>query len=275
MQTEKEANMYEEWPILPYHRKIQPHFLFIITPPFTGSTALAQILNTSHRTMLLHPSGEGQWIIPGLATLNREERWNPKRTMKYKSIRSVWLNKYQEIKRLVYNVDVVIEKSPPNMIHIEKYMKVFKNNSLLANNRNPYAYCASILYRNYNISLMTREQRIKILQEIAFDWFRKSARVKKLTEKHRIPLLTYESICASPSSILSKLKNMENLPAGVADTIDPNVPIKVKDYKTQKLADQNERQLAKLKKKEIEILRNIFSKRNELLNFFGYSSEDI
>ncbi len=49
----------------------QPHFLFIITPPYSGSTAISGVLNSSHRTMILQKSGEGQWLVPGLCEKDR------------------------------------------------------------------------------------------------------------------------------------------------------------------------------------------------------------
>ena len=45
-------------------------FVFVFTPPFSGSTALAKILNTSPKSMLLNSRGEGQWMIPGMRKPN-------------------------------------------------------------------------------------------------------------------------------------------------------------------------------------------------------------
>ena len=61
------------WPIPSYNKKDEPHFLFIITPPYSGSTALAKFLNTSSKISIFGNKAEGQWLIPGMCQKNRWE----------------------------------------------------------------------------------------------------------------------------------------------------------------------------------------------------------
>jgi hypothetical protein len=53
------ARTRPKWPIPRYDEKDQPHFLFIITPPESGSTAIAKFLDSSPRTMTLTRMGKG------------------------------------------------------------------------------------------------------------------------------------------------------------------------------------------------------------------------
>ena len=85
------------WPYPKYDRSDEPHFLFIITPPYSGSTALSALLNTSHRVMFLHPKAEGQWLIPALCV----DRWNSDKKVEFSSIKAVWLSKYQSVKNII------------------------------------------------------------------------------------------------------------------------------------------------------------------------------
>ena len=259
----KPSECESKWPIPKFDENVQPHFLFIITPPYSGSTALSGLLNSSHRTMILQETGEGQWLIPGLC---EKDRWCPDKEINYLSIKAVWLSKFQEIKRLTHNVDVVIEKSPPNMMRIEKLSSQFKNHSFIANNRNPYANCASILYREHDVENVDSEQRIRILSKLADDWIKRSQKIRELVLRLNIPLITYEDFCHDPSSILNKLE----LPYGVSDTINPKAKVKVKDYKFQGIFNQNRRQISYLKKEEIKHLNNILNTNEELLFFYGY-----
>lgn len=126
-------NLKSKWPVPKFDKSNEPHFLFIITSPYSGSTALSELLNSSHRTMILQERGEGQWLIPGLC---EEDRWNPDKKVNYESVKAVWLNRFQSVQRLVQHVDVVIEKSPPNMMRIEELSSQFRNYSFIANNRN-------------------------------------------------------------------------------------------------------------------------------------------
>jgi hypothetical protein len=251
------------WPEPNYDAEIEPHFLFIITPPFSGSTALSQILNTSHRTMLLHERGEGQWLIPGLCD---KQRWNPEKEVNYASVKAVWLNKYQSVYKLTKNIDVVIEKSPPSMIRIEALASQFKSVSFLANNRNPYANCASILYRNYQADEIGNKKRSEVLTQLTNGWMRRSSLIQKLIKKLEIPLLTYEEFCDDPSILTDRL----DMPAGVIETINTDAKVKVKDYQPQIIINQNERQIANLSDEEIDLMGSILTKNLKLLCYYGY-----
>ena len=254
-----------KWPVPKFDESNQPHFLFIITPPYSGSTALSELLNSSHRTMILQNRGEGQWLVPGLC---EKDRWNPDKEINYLSVKAVWLSTFQRIQRLVQNVDVVIEKSPPNMMRIEKLSSQFLDYSFIANNRNPYANCASILYRNHKPENLESDQRISILRNLAKAWLMRSGKIRELVLKLNIPLITYEEFCQKPSLILSKLQ----LPDGVSDTINLKSKVKVKDYKVQEISNQNQRQISNLTDEEIEQITDILKRNEELLSFFGYQS---
>lgn len=253
----------EKWPSPKFDENDQPHFLFIITPPYSGSTALSELLNTSHRTMLLHPRGEGQWLVPGLC---EGGRWNPDKEVNYLSVKATWLSTYQKVNRLTKNVDVVIEKSPPNIMRMEKLSSQFRDYSFLANNRDPYANCSSILYRNHDAKNLSPNKRKEILGNIAKQWIKRSFRIKELMHSLNSPLLTYEEFCSNPSSVI----NFLNTPSGVSESINPEGMVKVKDYNPQPISNQNERQISKLTAEEVEHISTILKTNSKLLEFFGY-----
>ena len=72
--------------------------------------------------MILQPRGEGQWLVSGLC---EKDRWNPEKEVNYLSVKATWLNVYQQVSRLTKNVDVVIEKSLPNMMRIEQLSRLY------------------------------------------------------------------------------------------------------------------------------------------------------
>lgn len=255
--------MKPKWPVPPYDEKDQPHFLFIITPPYSGSTAIAKILDTSPRTMLLRKNGEGQGLVQGLC---ERDRWKPDKEVNYASVKAVWLNTFQKQKRLYPHIDVVIEKSPPNMMRIEKLSSQFTEYSFIANNRDPYANCSSILYRNWYAKYYSAGKRKRVLEGLAKEWQMRSNKIRELVIEKKIPLLTYEHFCEKPSAILDVLK----LPEGVSDTMDLKAKIKVKDYESQPITNQNERQIKNLTDEEIEVIGRILKSDNDLMKFFGY-----
>jgi len=94
------------WPQKKYRAQVEPKFLFIITPPNSGSTALIKLLNTSANIMILTKNGEGQWLIPGLCNKNR---WKSDKFIDYESIKSVWLHQYQHEKKSAENIEWVAQ----------------------------------------------------------------------------------------------------------------------------------------------------------------------
>lgn len=253
----------DRWPLPKFDDEDQPHFLFIITPPYSGSTALSELLNTSHRTMVLHHKGEGQWLVPGM---HEKDKWKEDKKLNYPSVKATWLNRYQQVKRLTQNIDVVIEKSPPNMMRMSQIASQFRSFSYIANNRDPYANCASILYRRHDAEKLSSESRKEVLGKLANSWIKKSTKVKELVGTLNAPLLTYEAFCQNPSSVISIL----NLPDGVADSINPDAKVIVKDYAPQPISNQNNSQISKLSNEEIDHISGLLKSSTQLLDFFGY-----
>jgi hypothetical protein len=186
----------------------------------------------------------------------------------YESVKSVWLHQFQHVHKLVGNVDVVIEKSPPNMVRIEQLGPLFQRYSLLVNNRDPYASCASELYRTFDVEDLTPSKRAEALTKVAEKWVTRSRRLRELTQTFDIPLLTYESFCASPAAALQKVR----LPAGVLETVDPDAPLTIKDYAPQPLSNQNARQIARLTSQDIETISRVIRQDEGLVEFFGYEA---
>lgn len=251
------------WPVVEFDEGNQPHFLFVVTPPRSGSTALSEVLNSSHRTMVLQRRGEGQWLIPGLRA---RDRWDPDKAVNYASVKSIWLSTFQMVQELTKHTDVVIEKSPPNMMRLEALVSQFSDYSLLATNRDPYANCASTIYREYAYEAMEEDERRVAARQCAEAWVAQSATVKDLVTKLEIPFLSYESFCEDPSALLPKLR----LPDGVTDSIDLDVKVQVKDYQAQGISNQNARQIAKITDAEIASISEVLETRPDVLEFFGY-----
>jgi hypothetical protein len=253
------------WPIPAYQADTQPHFLFIITLPYSGSTALAKILASSENIMLLDEySGEGQWRIPGLC---QQYRWNPKTAINEESIKATWLSIYQAYKKSNPAVDIVVEKSPPNMMRIHQLLSLFNSHSLLAYNRNPYAFCSSSLHRNIIVKNLSHDDRHRHIQSTVENWIKWSLKMKSLIHELNIPLLTYEQFCASPETVFEKLIFSDD----IKKTINLNKKIKVKDYMAAKIENYNQIQIQKFTEDEISYITNLLSSHEALLKFYNYS----
>lgn len=256
----------EEWPRPVYSTKEnEPIFIFIFTPPYSGSTVLAKILNSSSSSMLLHRKGEGQWLIPGLS---RFDRWDPEKFVDWESVKAVWMSKVRSIEQLVGKIEFVIEKSPPNIVRAEALLKQFPNHELIAINRNPFANCSSILHRWHNPSTKSEDERKSILKRIANDWVVRSKVIQNLVEVHSPIYFSYEEFCRDTGHWVTKL--VERIPE--LEGISPSLTFQIKDYPPQRISNQNKRQIAKLSDKELEVIGIYLRDYEELLNYFGYTS---
>lgn len=251
------------WPLPAFDAQDQPHFLFMITPPFSGSTAIAELLCSSPAIGMLQERAEGQWLVPGLCA---DARWDPALPVNYASVQAVWLHRWQQLHAERPQLQVVVEKSPPNMVRLEHLLAQFRKTSLLANNRDPYANCASILYRMHAGAGLEREARRQQLKVLAQHWLLRSARIRELVVRLGIPLLTYEQFCDAPATLLPKL----DLPTGVAESIDVHAQVRVKDYPLQGIANQNRRQIDLLDEAELAAISEVLQPQEELLDYFSY-----
>ncbi|EED34469.1 conserved hypothetical protein [Luminiphilus syltensis NOR5-1B] len=255
----------ERWPRPDFDdARPQPRFLFIVTPPYSGSTALAELINTSSKTLFLHAGGEGQWLVPGMC---EKPRWDPARTFDFESIKAVWLSRYQSLQSSAGSVDTVIEKSPPNMLRLDRFVEVFDDVAIMANNRQPHAHCSSVLFRNHAATELSSSRRLEIVRDAAHGWLKRSELIAHIVEKYQAPLLTYEQFCKDPARLLDRLP----LPSHVTADIDTNASVSVKDYAPQAIVDQNQKQVARLSDEEIQAVDTVVASRPDLLTFFSYS----
>lgn len=255
------------WPIPPFDDAPKPHLLFLLTLPYSGSTAIAKLLESSDAITGLNHNCEGQWLIPGLC---RTDRWDPALPVVPESIRAVWMNTFQLRRRQKPHARIVIEKSPPNMMRVDLLVELFGEASLLVNNRDPHAQCSSAFHRGNDPAKLDAAARDAAMAQLADLWLARSRRLMDLVETARLPRLSYEAFCADPSRLIEAF----GLPGlGVTD-VDPSASVRVKDYPARQVADQNTAQVARLTTRDVDVLNTHLSAEPELLDYFGYGLRD-
>ncbi|MBN2161948.1 MAG: sulfotransferase [Pontiellaceae bacterium] len=260
----RDAIFHHEWPRPEYDRPLSdPLFLFILTPPYSGSTALAQVLNTSPGAVFLQERGEGQWLVPGMC---QRDRWMPEKYIDWESVKSVWWSRLSLIEKLTGPINVVIEKSPANLVRAEALLQNFPRHQVIALNRNPYANCSSVMYRHFFPEKMTPKERKWLLERLAFFWVYRSQWLKKQIEQTQALAFSYEQFCEQPAEWVSKIA--DRVPE--FQQIDASHEIKVKDYPIQKISNQNGRQIEKLLDSDKEIIAEFLRPHEDLLNYYGY-----
>ncbi len=257
----------EKWPH-PKHSPVQhePTFLFIFTPPYSGSTALAKVLNSAPSSMMLLPNGEGQWLVPGL---RRKDRWQPDKYVDWSSVKAVWMSRVRMVEELVGKVELVVEKSPSNLVRSSQLLKHFPRHEVIVFNRNPYANCASILYRQYKRNIKSEARRMDLLTHLAERWVFRSEYARELINLKNPAHFTYEEFCRNTGLVIEQAISRIPLLNGASTDLE----LSIKDYAPRKIADQNNRQISQLSPEEKEAIGHALSDHEDLLQFFGYTSK--
>lgn len=254
-----------DWPIAKSIDDYEPNLIFLLTPPNSGSTAISQVFNNSPNVSQLHKKGEGQWLIKGLCS---NDRWNAGKIVNKRSIRSVWVNECYKRHKADGSL-YFIEKSPPNMMRIEILQTIFPKHILIANNRDPYANIASMLYRyTKDIDKLTAKEREARLMKLAKGWLSRSAVLKRIIQDQSVPYLSYEKFCENPHLLQDSIDN-SNFSGKISLNFEIN--LKVKDYKPQPLMNFNSKQMAKLTNSDLQVITGSLQHREDLLSYFGYS----
>ena len=254
-----------QWPRPPYDENDEPHFVFILTPPYTGSTAMASYLATSPNVRMLRKNGEGQSLVPGML-----RDWNGHKKMDLDSIKAAWLHQYQQINSN-RQIEIIVEKSPPNMVRIDSILSIFKNTSCIVSNRDPVAFCSSSYFRhNNNIDALSVIQRQTIVSTIALRWVQRSSLLMNLVDSCGYPRISYKKFCEEPN----QLKHAVEKSSGKTILPNSNTYLKIKDYQPSLIINRNEDQISRLSEFELEAIINALEPHQDVTNFFGYSPKD-
>jgi hypothetical protein len=244
-------------------------WLLVLTMPNGGSTAFANLLLTGDHIISLNKHSEGQWLSPEMSST---ERWNPSLELDYPSIREKWLAVVQQKTASWHDglPPLVIEKSPPNMIRINKLQSMLAGmkTDILVLTREPYSTCASWLrrYRGVPPGWATNEQEQDPLRALARLWLR---RARYLDEARGLAMdwIKYEDFSTDPAGIINRLSaKVERL-----RTVRPLDKIRVKDYPPQPVRNMNVEQIETLSPAQIDTIGQILTEDPDIVARLGYS----
>lgn len=164
-----------------------PTYLFILSPPFSGSTLLWKLVSTSVAVSSLPAEGQ---FLPEVAAEMRADPWNRERRLPWADIKQVWDRHWDHDKPLL------VEKSPPNLIRTADLVAHFDPVAFVVMVRNPYALCEGLMRRNGWAADFAAHFALMALQQQA-------ANVESLG---RVVRLTYEELVADPAGIAARLE---------------------------------------------------------------------
>ena len=228
----------------------RPRYLFVLCPPYSGSTLLWKLLTTSPNVSAL-PS-EGQFL-PELEAIMRDRPWRDELSLPWPHIKSVWQSYWDTSK------PILVEKSPPHLIRAQQIANHFQPVSFIVMARNPYALCEGLIRRNQWTAIEAAKHALRCLQ----------AQQKNLQQFPDSLKITYESLTNSPAAesqrILDFLPELESLDIQASFKIHS-----IDGELNRPIIDLNPKKIAALSVDQIGDINGVLGQGMEALESWGY-----
>ena len=237
-----------------FNKNNEYQFLFILSPPYAGSTMLNQLISSSDNVSCNNNLGtrEGQLLPAVKKFMFQKNRWNENVQYPWEEVRKTWLRYWD------YSKPVFLDKSIPNIMRVDEIEKVFSPIKYMCMVRNPYAQVEGLMRRNKQDAKSAAEFAIKCLYYQS-----------KNRKRENILFFTYEQLCDNRQEVSQKM--IEFIPE-LAD-LDMNIDLTSHNFKKKgkmKMANLNDEKIAKISETDFEIINSIFEKDKDLLKEFGY-----
>ncbi len=240
--------------------KQEHKYLFILSPPFCGSTLLNEIISSSSAVSVNNPYGtrEGQTLptVRKIMFNDANKRWDKTVDFDWDTIKKEWL-KYWDIK-----YPVLLEKSPPNIMRAESLEKNFDPAYFIIFHRNPYAHCESLIRRNGAKAETAADAAIQCL-------FYQKENISVLKNTVQI---SYEYLTDNTSAAVQMMKKL----VPELEGINFNQKFSALNYmnKKMKIKNLNTDKINKLTYSQLNEINSVFMKNKEILTFFNYELID-
>ena len=237
--------------------KNKPHnYLFILSPPFCGSTLLNQLISTSANVSCNNNIGtrEGQTLPEVRSVMFENNRWEKNVSFPWKKIKNVW-HKYWDLSK-----PILLEKSIPNIMRVNDIKKFFDPILFICMVRNPYAQCEGIIRRNRKSAEFAAKFALRCLQ------YQRT----NIESETNLLFFTYEELCENKDTVVSKIISF--IPE--LKDIKSEKKFKAHNFKTNdkmEITNLNHEKIAKLTKEQLHEINFHFKKKEELLRYFNYN----
>lgn len=235
--------------------RIENKYLFILSPPYCGSTLLNELISTSPNVSVNNPFGtrEGQ-SLPTVKKMmfEHDRRWDTTLDFDWQFIKKEW-SKYWDRSKAI-----LLEKSPPNIIRATSIHEAFPNSYFIIFYRNPYAHCESLMRRNNVTPGSAAEFAVQCLE------YQRNNMLSKLNSIS----VSYEHLTTMPEKFRAQL--LEFIPA--IETIKFDHEFSAHNFKGKKMGiiNLNREKINKLSQVQLDKINEVFLKHQEVLDFFAY-----
>ena len=238
-------------------------YLFILSPPYSGSTVLWRLLQTSRNVSSMATEGQ---FVDAVRPIMRADPWNATLQLPWERIKDEW-SKHWDPERPIH-----IEKSPPNLIRAAEIERIFQPAHFVALNRDPYAVCEGLNRRRGDPPMEGTEnwRRDASILRAAHLWVRFSrALIENIRDRHQITHFTYEQLTAQPEEIADQIASF------LHELADIDVARKLRSHAVtgigdRRLTNMNAQKFTMLRRRDIDIINSVLGKHRDVLTFFGY-----
>ncbi|MFW6065218.1 MAG: CmcI family methyltransferase [Planctomycetota bacterium] len=226
-------------------------YLFVLSPPFSGSTLLWKLLATSPHASALPREGQflpevRQWMAPN--------RWDPDKPLPWEQIKERWRRGWDTSK------SILLEKSPAHIVRAEQIEQHFQPAFFIAMVRNPYALCQGLRRRQGRSGETAARMWVT--------WAR--YQMHNIRRLKRVISFTYEQLTEDPAETRSRI--LAFLPQ--LEDIDIDRPFEAESYlgrSARPIRNLNQAKIDMLPPDYIRRVNEVLRLNEDVMRFFGYS----
>jgi len=232
-------------------------YLFVLSPPYQGSTILLKLLSSSPNISTLlgykNWAGEGQWLLMRSGKIPNywKNRWDPNYKLNMRRLSEVYHKYWKKKTTSNPNKRIYCEKSPPNICRADRYKRFFEKKGKV--------YFISLIRDPYCCRYSAREW-------IKYATFQKKNLNEIPAEQHLT--LTYEELCDHTIPTIEKILKFKP----ELESLNPEITI-VKginkdNQRSQRITNMN-------RPRNIEKRTKILKNHLPLLETFKYNLRSI
>lgn len=224
-------------------------YIFILCPPFSGSTVLWKLIATSENVSALPEEGQ---MLPEVKGILRHETWNPRLERDWKHIKSVWRSYWDLSKPLL------VEKSPPHLMRAETIAAHFDPVYFLIMVRNPYAHCEGLIRRGRS----AHEAAVFAARCLEQQRVNAETLTRSLAFTYEDMIADPESLCSTMQQFIPQLGPLKPDQKFTVHSIDGVVK--------RKITDLNPKKIKNLSVRELRQINGVLDAYGDTMDYWGY-----
>lgn len=230
-------------------------YLFVLCPPYCGSTLLQELLSSSSNVSPNNIFGtrEGQSLPEFRKLVDYRRTWEEDYQYPWRAIEMAWRSYWDRSK------PILLDKSPANLIRVEAINQHFPRAYFVAMVRHPFAHCESLIRRDKMDAEAAARFALRCLK----------AQANNHQKKVSLLLIRYEDLVDQAQKIR---RDLERFLPEISD-IELNKAFKAHNFKNRRLplTNLNEEKIKRLSETQKGVIRQVFAGHEKLLRKFGYS----